>query len=154
MFIKFKNNIFIYIILISFVLSNCQLKEPTKNHGILFLKNRSDKLILNKSNKNDTIKNIGRPHSTSMTDEDLWIYIERTLTKGGYLKLGQNILKTNNVLLLKFDKYGVLVEKQFLDKNSKEDLDFSKDITENRLSQKSFVQKFLQSLKTKMYGNK
>tara|TARA_B100000941_G_C28462278_1_gene531422 strand:- start:555 stop:1019 length:465 start_codon:yes stop_codon:yes gene_type:complete len=154
MLLKFKNHIFIYIILISLILSNCQLKEPTKNHGILFLKNRSEKLVINKSNKNDTIKNIGRPHSTSMTDEDLWIYIERTLTKGSYLKLGQNILKTNNVLLLKFDKYGVLVDKRFFDKNSKEDLVFSEDITENNLSQKSFVQKFLQSLKTKMYGNK
>ena len=52
------------------------------------------------------------------------------------------------------DKYGVLKKKTFLDKNSKEKLVFSEDITENELSQKSFVQKFLQSLRTKMYGNK
>ena len=30
-------------------------KEPEKNHGILFLENRSNKLVLNKSNKNDVI---------------------------------------------------------------------------------------------------
>ena len=36
------------------------------------------------------------------------MYIERVLTKGEYLKLGQNILKTNNILILNFDKYGVL----------------------------------------------
>ena len=32
-------------------LFGCQLKEPHNNHGILFLKNRSDQLIVNKSNK-------------------------------------------------------------------------------------------------------
>ena len=154
MLLRFKNHIFIYIILISLILSNCQLKEPAKNHGILFLKNRSEKLVINKSNKNDTIKNIGRPHSTSMTDEDLWIYIERTLTKGSYLKLGQNILKTNNVLLLKFNKYGILESKELIGKDGKNKVTFSKSMTENELTKKSFVEKFLSSLRSKMYGNK
>ena len=81
-----------------------------------------------------------------------WYYIERTLTKGDYFKLGQNVLKTNNILILKFDKYGVLKEKTFLDKNSNEKIIFSEEITENELSKKSFVQKFLRSIKTKMYN--
>ena len=101
-------------------MNNCQLKEPSKNHGILFLKNRSDNLIISKSNKNDILKSIGHPHSKSISNENEWYYIERVLTKGEYFKLGQNILKTNNILILKFDKYGVLLEKKFLDKNSKE----------------------------------
>ena len=42
-----------------------------------------------------------------------WIYIERIFTKGKYHKLGQNILKENNVLVLTFDKYGVLKKKIF-----------------------------------------
>lgn len=120
----------------------------------MFLKNRSNVLKIDTSNKNDVIKTIGYPHSVSISNDDEWIYIERVLTKGEYLKLGQNILKTNNILILNFDKYGVLKKKTFLDKNSKEKLVFSEDITENELSQKSFVQKFLQSLRTKMYGNK
>ena len=37
-----------------------------------------------------------------------WIYIERVLTKGEFHKLGQNVLKENNVLVLTFDKYGIL----------------------------------------------
>ncbi len=150
------NKIYIYsLFFISlFFLSNCQLKEPLKNHGILFLENRAKKLEINKSNKNDVINTIGYPHSTSIADDDQWIYIERILTKGEFLKLGQNILKANNVLVLEFNKYGVLKNKIFLDKNSKEKIAFSDDITENQLSQKSFVQRFLYSLKTKMYGNK
>ena len=154
MFFSFKNHYFLLIVLVSLFLNNCQLKEPSKNHGILFLKNRSDNLIISKSNKNDILKSIGHPHSKSISNENEWYYIERVLTKGEYFKLGQNILKTNNILILKFDKYGVLLEKKFLDKNSKEKIFFSEDITENELSQKSFVEKFLRSIKTKMYGNK
>ena len=133
---------------------NCQLKEPTKNHGILFLKNRSDKLVINETNQNDIIKIIGYPHSKSITNENQWIYFERVLTKGEFLKLGQNVLKENNVLILDFNKYGVLTQKTFLNKENKENIKFSEKITKNEITQKSFVEKFLNSLKTKMYGNK
>ena len=44
-------------VLFTFIfLLSCQLQEPSKNHGIIFLKNRSDKLVINSSNKNDVIK--------------------------------------------------------------------------------------------------
>jgi outer membrane protein assembly factor BamE (lipoprotein component of BamABCDE complex) len=119
MFFKKSYHKNLLLIFIFFILYNCQLQEPTKNHGILFLKNRADKLAVNKSNKNDVIQTIGQPHSKSMSDEDNWIYIERVLTKGEFHKLGQNVLKTNNILILTFDKYGVLKKKDFLDKNSK-----------------------------------
>ena len=132
-------------------ISNCQLKEPTKNHGILYLKNRSQLIEISKSNKNDVIKTIGQPHSMSTFTENEWIYFERTLTKGEFLKLGQNVLKTNNVLILKFDKFGILQEKRFIDKSSKNKLKFSEKVTENNISQKSFIEKFLNSLKSKMY---
>ena len=151
MFFKFKYHVNLFLIFTFFILINCQLQEPTKNHGILFLKNRSDKLTINKSNKNDVINIIGNPHSKSVSNDNKWIYIERLLTKGEFHKLGQNILKTNNVLILGFDKYGILKEKNFLDKNSKNNLKFSENSTTNDISQKSFVEKFLQSLKTKMY---
>ena len=41
----------IKVVLISLFLYNCQLKEPTKNHGIVFLENRAKKLLINKTNK-------------------------------------------------------------------------------------------------------
>tara|TARA_Y100000389_G_scaffold10191_1_gene9542 strand:+ start:10359 stop:10820 length:462 start_codon:yes stop_codon:yes gene_type:complete len=151
MFFSKKYHIFFKIFVVSLFLLSCQLKEPTKNHGILFLKNRSDTLIINKSNKNDILNKIGHPHSKSISNENEWIYIERVLTKGDYLKLGQNVLKTNNILILNFNKYGILTKKTFLDKNSKEKIIFSEKITENNLTQKSFVQKLLQSIRSKMY---
>ncbi len=106
---------------------------------------------LNYDNKNTVEKLIGSPHTKSIGDQDDWIYIERVLTKGSFHKLGQNVVKTNNVLVLTFDKYGVLVQKNFLDKKKLNDIAFSKDITENNLSKKSFIQSFLASVKSKMY---
>ena len=130
------------------------MQEPTKNHGILFLENRSNKLKVNINNKNDVLKLIGNPHTTSISNEDSWIYIERVLTKGAYHKLGRNIVKTNNVLVLTFDKYGILKEKDFLNKNDINKMQFSEKITENNLSKRSFVQNLLQSVKSKMYQNR
>ena len=134
--------------------TSCQLQEPAKNHGIIFLENRSNKLIVNKSNQNDVISIIGMPHSKSITDISEWIYIERILTKGKYHKLGRHVLKTNNVLVLKFNKYGVLSSKKLYDKESIRTMKFSEKKTENKLTKKSFVGSFLSSIKQKMYGEK
>ena len=93
-------------------------------------------------------------HGNSVSNKSTWIYIERVLTKGKYHKLGKNVLKTNNVMVLTFDKFGVLEEKNIYDKDKLAKIKFTKKITVNNLSQKSFVQEFLQSIKTKMYGNR
>ena len=147
--IYFYNTILISIF---FLFSNCQVN--TKNHGILFLENRYNILVVNESNTNDVIKIVGNPHTKSISNENTWIYIERVLTKGKYYKLGQNIVKTNNVMVLTFDKFGVLKEKDFYDKKKIANIKFTKEITENNLSDKSFVEEFLQSIRTKMYGNR
>ncbi len=150
MFFSFKNHIKIFLIILLFILNSCKLQEPTKNHGILFLENRANKLILNKDNTNDVIRLIGSPHIKSINSNE-WIYIERVLTKGKFIKLGRNVLKENNILVLSFDKYGILDSKIFLDKTAKKKLKFSEEETENSLSDRSFVEKFLESLRKKMY---
>ena len=154
MFFKTKNHNYLYSIILFFSLVNCQFQDPYKNHGITFLDNRANKLFIQKTNIHDAIRILGQPHSKSITDEKTWIYIERVLTKGSFHKLGQNVTKTNNVLVLTFDKYGVLKEKNFLDKSSINKLKFSEKITENNLTKKSFVQNLLQSVRSKMYQNR
>lgn len=124
------------------------------NHGVLYLENRSNKLKLNKSNTNDVIKNIGLPHSKSLNNDLEWIFIERIYTKGKFHKLGQNVLKTNNVLFLKFNKYGILIEKKLFNKEDLNDFKFSSMETSNDLSKKSFIESLFSSLKAKMYGNR
>ena len=149
-----KNHINKFVLFTFIFLLNCQLQEPTKNHGILFLENRSNQLKVNVNNMNDVIKLIGDPHTISVSNENSWIYIERVLTKGAYHKLGQNVLKTNNVLVLTFDKYGILKEKNLLNKDDINNMKFTKEITESNLSKKSFVQNFLSSVRSKMYRNR
>ena len=148
---KFHNNILYLLVFI--ILISCKLQEPLKTHGIIFLENRSQKLVVNQSNKNDVISIMGRPHIKEDEINQSWIYLERILSKGKYHKLGRHILKENNILVLNFDKYGVLKNKKFLKKEDLKKLEFSQKITENELTQKSFVQKFLQSIKQKMYSN-
>ena len=142
---------FVHII-IFFILISCKLQEPYKNHGILHLKKRSDLLILNKSNINDVLNVIGHPHTVSLENENEWFFVERVLSKGDFYKLGQDVLEKNNILVLKFDKYGILIEKNLLGKNDKNKVSFSVDETENEITQKSFVEKFLTSLRNKMYN--
>ena len=65
----FKKTYFILF----FILLNCQLQEPAKNHGILFLENRASQLTIMKTNKNDVVKILGQPHTTTYNENDIWI---------------------------------------------------------------------------------
>ena len=150
--IKRKHFKIISNIVLLLFLTNCQLNEPKKSHGINFLDNREKVLILNQTNKNDVIKLIGQPHSKSLNDENTWIYFERVITRGKLLKLGQNVLKTNNVLKLEFDKYGILKNKEILSKNDMKKVKYSKLETKNTVTQQGFINKFLSSVKQKLYG--
>jgi len=76
------------------------------------------------------------------------------LSKGKYHKLGKHVLKDNNVLILSFNKYGILNNKQFLTKKDINSIEFVKKETVNEISQQSFVTKFLQSVREKMYNNR
>ena len=115
----FKNHKNFYLLPFFIILIACQFQEPLKTHGIIYLENRSQKVIVNKSNKNDIIRIFGQPQATSQNEEDTWIYFERILTKGKYHKLGRHVVKENNVLVLEFNKYGILENKIFLDKEDR-----------------------------------
>ena len=62
------------------------------------------------------------------------------------------LFKHNNPKKVIISEY-VLASEYFLKKEDLKKLEFSQKITENELTQKSFVQKFLQSIKQKMYSN-
>ena len=98
----------------------CQQKEVIKTHGVAYLKKREKLIIVNETNKNDTVSILGQPSTKGMVDDNLWIYIERTITRGNLFKFGKNYIKKNNVLILEFDKYSILAKKDFYDvKNMK-----------------------------------
>ena len=85
-----------------------------------------------------------------MTDDNLWIYIERTISRGSLFKLGRNYLKKNNVLVLEFDKYGILTKKEFYNKKKMKKISFAKDVTENEIRKENFIEGFLSSVRQKM----
>ena len=111
-----------YLFLIFIFIVSCQRNEVIKTHGISYLEKREKLISLDKSNKNDVIEIFGQPSTKGMTDDNLWIYIERTITRGKMLKFGRNYLKKNNVLVLEFDKYGILKKKEFYNRDKMQKL--------------------------------
>ena len=132
----------------------CQRHEIIKTHGIAYLEKREKLLTVNKSNKNDVIDLFGQPATKGMNDNNLWIYIERTRTRGKLLKLGRSYLKKNNVLILEFTKLGVLTKKEFYDKEKMNKIKFAKTVTENDLKRENFIYSFLTSVRQKMQVRK
>ncbi len=143
-------NLNFLLILILFYCTSCQRNEVIKTHGLSYLENRQKLIVVKESNKNDTIKILGQPATKGMLNDNLWIYIERTKTRGKLLKLGRASLKKNNVLVLEFNDYGILDKKDFFNKDDMKKMTFAKDITENELRKENFIYSFLSSIRTKM----
>ena len=141
----------LFLLLVGLIFfTGCQRNQVIKTHGIAYLDKREKLIVVNKSNKNDAIKILGHPATKGMTDDNLWIYIERTKTRGTLLKLGRSFLKKNNVLILEFNKYGVLNKKEFYDKENMKKINFAKAITENDVRKENFIYSFLSSIRQKM----
>jgi outer membrane protein assembly factor BamE (lipoprotein component of BamABCDE complex) len=140
----------IVIIVILLLLSNCQRNPVINTHGVAFLDKKQKNLIIDKTNKNDVKKFLGHPSTVATFDNSIWIYIERTITRGKLLKFGQNITYKNNVLALEFNEYGILTKKDFYNKSQINKINFIKDTTETITREKSFVYSFLSSLRQKI----
>ena len=146
---------YIYLsVIILFFITACQQKEVTKTHGIAYLEKREKLIVVNKTNKNDTINVLGQPSTKGMTDDNLWIYIERATTRGSLFMLGKSYLKKNNVLVLEFDKYGILTKKEFYNKKKMKKISFAKNVTENEIRKENFIEGFLSSVRQKMEQRK
>jgi outer membrane protein assembly factor BamE (lipoprotein component of BamABCDE complex) len=148
-----RKNIY-FLLIILFFITSCNKKEILKTHGIAYLEKREKLIIINKSNKNDAIAILGQPSTKGMIDDNLWIYIERTSTRGSILKLGKNYLKKNNVLILEFDKYGILAKKEFYNKDNMKKISFSKETTSNEIMKENFIYSFLSSVRQKMQNKR
>jgi len=142
------------ILFVPFIITACQNNEVLKTHGIAYLDKREKLISINQSNKNDVVKILGQPSTKGMENNNLWIYIERTYTKATAFKLGKNHLKKNNVLVLEFNKYGILEKKEFYNKDKMKKIEFVEAVTENELRKENFITGFLSSIKQKMEANR
>ena len=152
MYFSFMIKLF-YTISIILIATSCSLKPVDKYHGVAFLEKKQEKLSINKSNKNDIIKILGAPSTESILEDDLWIYIENRKSKSSLLKLGKEIMLTNNVLVLEIDNKGILKNKKFYNIDDQNEINFNKNETE--MSDKdSFVYGVISSLRQKIDGSK
>ena len=138
-----------YIFFVILVATSCSVKPINNYDGVAFLEKKQKKLFINKTNKNDIIRILGAPSTKSILEDDLWIYIETRKSKSSLLKLGKNIVLTNNVLVLEIDKKGLLKNKKFYNIDDQKKVNFNKDKT--KMSDKdSFVYGVISSLKQKI----
>ena len=148
-----KTNIYILLFILFFI-GACKQNQVIKTHGLAYLEKREKLIIEKQTNKNDAVIILGQPSTKGLTDDNVWIYIERTRTRGKLTKLGRNYLAKNNVLVLEFDKYGIVFNKEFYDKNHMKKVKFAKVITENDLKKENFVYSFLSSIRQKMQSRR
>jgi outer membrane protein assembly factor BamE (lipoprotein component of BamABCDE complex) len=138
-----------YLTFIILIATSCSLKPINNYHGVAFLEKKQEKLLIDKSNKNDIIKILGAPSTESILEDDLWIYIENRKSKSSILKLGKEIVLTSNVLILEIDSKGILKNKKFYNIDDLNELSFNKNKT--AMSDKdSFVYGVISSLKQKI----
>ena len=121
-----------------------------KHHGVPFLEKKQSSLIVNKTNKNDIMKILGNPSTTSKFDNDVWIYIERKQTQSQFKNLGKMKILKNDVLILEIDKYGILKKKDFYNQDDMNDLKIVKETTKSGFKKKAYIYDFLSSMRQKI----
>ena len=85
----------ILFIIILFFITNCSGNKVSNYHGVKNLEDKFNKILLDKTNKNDLIKLIGPPSTISDFNNKKWIYIERLKTNQAFFKLGTQKIKKN-----------------------------------------------------------
>jgi len=139
------------ILLLSLILlASCTLNKVVKHHGVHNLEQKQAKLKINQTNKNDIINLIGPPSTKSTFDNDVYIYIERKTSGSKLVKLGKKKLIKNDVLVLEIDSKGILLAKNFYNKDEMNNIRFDDDVTSINYSKKSFIYNFLSSVRQKI----
>jgi len=139
----------IFIIILLFTLS-CSTNKVTQNHGYKALNIKFEKIIINKTNKNDVVSIIGPPSSKSDFDDNKWFYIERRRTNQSLMKLGIKKIEKNNILIVEFNEKGILKNKKLIDLNKMNDVNFVKSITSKDFENNNYLYDLFTSLREKI----
>ena len=138
------------IIFIFIFIANCSGNKVSNYHGNKLLDKKYDIIKVNSTNKNDLLKLIGPPSSISDFDENKWFYIERLKTNQSIIKLGNQVIKKNNVLIVEFNKMGVIKNKEILNLENMNDLKYLKQTTEKDFKQDIVIYNIFTSLREKI----
>ena len=139
----------ISLVLLFLFTLNCSINKVSNTHGFRFLESKFEKVIINKSNKNDVRKIIGPPSSKSDFG-DIWFYIERRKTNQSITKLGKKKLANNNIIIIEFNSMGLVSNKDFLKLEKMNDIKIAEKITEKKFGQNNKVYDILSSVREKL----
>ena len=135
------------LICIIFLTVNCSSNKISKRHGSVSLEGKFEKIQVNKTNKNDVIMLIGEPSVVSDFNENKWFYFERKKTNQSLLKLGNEKIIKNNILILEFNNIGLLLSKKFKNIKDMNDVKFDEQITKKEFEQNSLIYNIFSSLR-------
>ena len=140
----------LFILILSIYLTGCKLNKIVNHHGVHNLEAKSNELSLNVTNINEINRLLGPPSTKSYFDNEVLIYLERKTSNSKLLKLGKKKLIANNVLLLEINNRGMLIKKEFLNREDLNKINFSKKTTRINSENESFVYRALYGIRTKI----
>ena len=114
------------------------------------MEKKQKKIEIFSNNSNDVRSLLGPPSTKNSFDNDIWIYIERKSTVSQIRALGKRKLLINNVLILEFDNRGLLVKKEFFNKDQMNKIKISTNETEVLSKKDTFIRSVITSLKHKI----
>ena len=139
-----------FLLIFTFLFTlNCSLNKVSNIHGSRFIETKYDKIVLNKSNKNDVRKLIGPPSSVSDFD-GTWFFIERKKVNQSLFKLGKQRISNNNVIILEFNQMGIVSKKNFLKLDNMNEIDINENTTKKKFDQDNTLYNILSSLRDKV----
>tara|TARA_Y100000816_G_C25631761_1_gene336829 strand:- start:36 stop:488 length:453 start_codon:yes stop_codon:yes gene_type:complete len=128
---------------------NCTINKVSNTHGFRYVEAKYNKIMINKTNKNDLRNIIGPPSSISKFG-DLWYYIERKKTSQSLFKLGKKEIANNNILILEFNKFDVVIEKSLLNLEDMNDIKIADKKTYKKFKQDNLIYNILSTLREKV----
>ena len=140
---------FLYLSILFLFTLNCSINKVSNLHGSRFIDNKYDKIIVNKSNKNDIRKIIGPPSSKSKFN-DAWFYIERKKTNQSFFKLGKKKILLNNIIILEFNNMGIVSKKELLNISNMNDIKIAEKKTNKKFEQDNTVYNIFSTLREKL----
>ena len=129
---------------------SCSLNKVKNNHGTLSLENKFNEVYVDKSNANDILSIFGPPSTKSEFDDNIWFYIERKKSNQSILKLGNQKIIKNNVVVLELNNKGMLSSKKIYDVNNMNKYKFSKNTTGKTYEKDSYIYGVITSLREKI----
>ena len=129
----------IFLLFIFFITVNCSGNKVTNYHGAKLLEEKFNEIQINISNKNDLINIIGPPSTVSDFNPNKWFYIERLKTNQSLFKLGNQVIKKNNILIVELNEKGILKNKNLLNLDNMNDIKYLKNVTAKDFKKKEKI---------------